>query len=124
MRYTSFYFICCYLWFIVITILFCMPGNAFPDAAVFTYDKLAHSGIFTILVAGLSFAVYKQKGRQPKLWAWFAVTGLLYGVVIEFVQKYWIPNRSFDVKDILADGTGCAAGLLIALIFFRSYTKK
>jgi len=33
---------------------------------------------------------------------------------MEVVQKYFIPNRSFDVKDIIADGFGCAIGLLIS----------
>ena len=40
---------------------------------------------------------------------------------MEFIQKYFIPNRSFDVGDIVADGVGCAAGLLISL---RLYIKN
>ena len=46
---------------------------------------------------------------------------LLYGIAMEFIQKYFIPNRSFDVVDILADGVGSATGLLISL---RLYIKK
>jgi VanZ family protein len=30
------------------------------------------------------------------------------------VQKFFIPNRSFDVKDILADGLGCVIGLFVS----------
>jgi hypothetical protein len=33
---------------------------------------------------------------------------------MELIQKYFIPNRSFDLKDILADGLGCGIGLLIS----------
>lgn len=40
---------------------------------------------------------------------------LCYGVVMEFVQKYFIPNRSFDVGDIVADGIGCAVGVFYSL---------
>ncbi len=40
---------------------------------------------------------------------------------MEFIQKYFIPNRSFDIGDIIADGIGSAAGLLISL---RMYIKK
>jgi len=49
-----------------------------------------------------------------------AVYFLIYGIAMELVQKYFIPNRSFDLKDILADGLGCAVGLLIS----RRYIKK
>lgn len=34
-------------------------------------------------------------------------SGIAYGVIMEFVQKYWIPNRSFELWDIAADSTGC-----------------
>ena len=37
---------------------------------------------------------------------------------MEFIQKYFIPNRSFDVGDIIADGVGSAIGLLISLKLF------
>ncbi len=33
---------------------------------------------------------------------------------MEFVQKYFIPNRSFDVGDIIADGIGCAIGFVLS----------
>ena len=38
------------------------------------------------------------------------VVGWLYGIAMEFVQKYFIPFRSFDFGDIIADGIGCVAG--------------
>jgi hypothetical protein len=40
---------------------------------------------------------------------------------MEFVQKYFIPNRSFDLGDILADGVGSGIGAFIA---GRMYIKK
>ena len=54
----------------------------------------------------------------------FLYMGLLwlgYGAGMELVQKYFIPNRSFDLMDILADGTGSAIGF----VFSRyRYIKK
>ena len=41
--------------------------------------------------------------------------------MIEFVQKSWIPNRSFDIGDIIADGAGAAAGVIYS---FKRYIKK
>jgi len=43
------------------------------------------------------------------------VVGCFYGIAMEFVQKYFIPFRSFDLGDIIADGIGCAAGYLFAI---------
>jgi VanZ family protein len=43
------------------------------------------------------------------------VIGCLYGVLMEIVQKYFIPFRSFDLGDILADGIGCVAGYFYAI---------
>lgn len=35
------------------------------------------------------------------------LSGIAYGIIMEFVQKYWVPNRSFEIWDIAADSTGC-----------------
>ena len=43
------------------------------------------------------------------------VVGCLYGIAMEFVQKYFIPLRSFDLMDILADGVGCIAGYFFSM---------
>ena len=47
---------------------------------------------------------------------WFA-----YGIGMEFVQKYLVANRSFDIGDIIADGVGCVAGLIYS---WRRYIPK
>ncbi len=46
---------------------------------------------------------------------------LTYGVVMEFVQKYFVPGRSFDLLDILCDGIGSFAGMITVL---QIYVKK
>jgi hypothetical protein len=40
---------------------------------------------------------------------------------MEFVQKYFINNRSFDEGDIIADAAGCTLGVLFSL---KRYIKK
>lgn len=42
-------------------------------------------------------------------------TFLAYGVSIEFIQKDFIPNRSFDAIDIISD----AIGIFIGYLFYR-----
>ena len=50
-----------------------------------------------------------------------ALLALAYGIGMEFVQKYFVLNRSFDVGDILADAGGCAVGWFFS---YRSFIKK
>jgi VanZ family protein len=60
-------------------------------------------------------------GKKIRLFIHIALYCFLYGIVMELIQKYFIPNRSFDIGDILADGAGSALGLLLAA---RVYIKK
>jgi VanZ family protein len=60
------------------------------------------------------------EGRKIRYFRQMAIYFFLYGIGMELVQKYLIPNRSFDLKDILADGLGCGIGLLIS----GRYIKK
>lgn len=49
-----------------------------------------------------------------------AVLSSGYGVVMEFVQRNYIPNRSFDAWDIVAD----TAGSFIAFFILLKWKKK
>lgn len=49
-----------------------------------------------------------------KIFLQIMITGIVYGIAMEIVQKYFIPFRSFDLGDIVADGIGCVAGYLFA----------
>ena len=66
----------------------------------------------------------KQEKGSKKINRHFILIGILClicGIMIEFVQKSWIPNRSFDIGDIIADGAGAAAGVIYS---FKRYIKK
>ncbi len=42
------------------------------------------------------------------LFFWIFVIAAVYGAGMEFVQKYFIPGRDFEVGDILADLIGAS----------------
>lgn len=114
-------------WFIISVVLLTLPGSAFPNEnwlGDIYFDKWVHIGMFTMMVFLCCWAVYKTKKDRQKLFNYFlffAITALVYGIIMEFVQKYYIPNRSFDIGDIIADGVGCIAGLLFSI---RRFIKK
>ena len=52
-------------------------------------------------------------GKLMLLFFLFYVLGNVFGIGMEYVQKYWIPGRDYDLADMIADmiGAGVAYGL-------------
>ena len=44
------------------------------------------------------------------------IIACLYGVATELMQKYLIPNRDYDIYDILADSIGAVLGFIFVLL--------
>ena len=92
------------LLFITISYLALSPA---PPAGVSTgWDKANHALAF----ASLAFCGRFAGARRS--WPLF-IALLSYGGVIEWVQFY-VPNRSCDWHDLLADAVGIALGLLVS----------
>lgn len=109
------------IWLLLATILFCLPGTEFPK---FTWqdkiwlDKWIHIFLFMILIILWSKAYSHKKNIQVthrKIFFRIMIIGIVYGIAVEIVQKYFIPFRSFDLVDILADGIGCIAGYFLSV---------
>jgi len=47
------------------------------------------------------------------------LSALLYGLMVEFIQREWVPNRSFDLYDVLADTIGSIIGLIVWFISIK-----
>ena len=114
-------------WLVFTTILLTLPVPAFPKGEWFIkipmFDKWVHIGLFIIMAVLLCRGFYK-KGISEKLKYNFITIGifcLAYGIIMEFVQKYFVPNRSFDIGDIIADGMGAAIGVVYSI---KRYIKK
>lgn len=88
----------------VIAALAWMPGNQVPLST--TWDKLNHGLAF----AALGFLAW---GAHPsrRVPAFVALIG--FGVLIEVVQWY-VPSRSAEWADLVADAIGLAVGALSA----------
>jgi len=107
-------------WLIILTILLCLPGSVLPQESWLDkiyFDKWVHIGLF----GGLAFlwcgVAEKRKNflkSVQQTFVWIALVGCVYGIAMEYVQKYLIPNRSFDIYDILADTIGSISGLVVA----------
>lgn len=114
-------------WIILILFLCTLPGSAIPKASIFDMlhmDKVVHFVLFGSTVVLLAYGYYRQKGVVSKRALLLLVlAATLYGLAIEFIQKYLVANRSFDLYDLLADGVGAATGALVFWWIGRRFLK-
>jgi len=114
-------------WFIISVVLLTLPGSAFPKENWLDkiwFDKWVHIGMFAIMVSLWCWAMLKMYSVSTRLrtvFIWIGLLSLSYGIGMEFVQKYFINNRSFDEGDIIADAVGCTLGVFFSL---KRYVKK
>jgi len=100
-------------WFFVVLYLTCLPGNDLPkigwmDNIIF-FDKWVHMGLFGILVLLFCLPFYKSSFTTKERLNYFIKIFLvvsIWGLTIEFIQKYFIPGRAFDLWDWAADSVG------------------
>ena len=111
--------------FVLIFILLSMPSSGEPGTGWLSYllelpfaDKIIHIGLFGSLALSIFFHFEQYSNisfRSTRTKALSLIACILYGIGMEFYQKYFVPSRSLDVIDMLAD----AMGALLALPFFN-----
>ncbi len=108
-------------WFFVVLVLLCLPGNDIPSVNWLNkiyFDKWVHTGIFCLLALlfMLPFAFSSMDTKEKfQYFLRIAIAVSVWGLTTEFIQKYLVTSRSFDLLDWAAD----SAGALAALIFCR-----
>ena len=104
-----------------------MPGSAFPKTTwldSINFDKLVHYGLFFVWVT--LFSINGIINREIKIRQTFIFTifAILYGVGMEYIQKAFIPNRSFDPGDIYANTSGAMFAFFVILYLYRSDVRR
>jgi predicted Abi (CAAX) family protease len=114
-------------WVIFCTVLLTIPGDSLPGESWLNIphlDKYIHIFLFSVMTVLMSRWLLK-KGipyHRDKLYIIVcALIALAYGIAMEYVQKYWIPLRSFDYTDIIADGVGAILGVVITVFYYLKH---
>ena len=113
-------------WFFVVLVLICLPGKDIPKIGWLTsinFDKAVHVGVFGLLTVLFCWPLYKSDVKTNDRINYFikiAIATSLWGLATEFIQKFWIPSRSFDLFDWAADSLGA----LLAWWFCRKKFSK
>jgi VanZ family protein len=110
-----------FFYFSFISVLFFLPGSAFPKEdwlSKIWFDKWVHIGLFVVLSFLSCWSFLLLQKRQ--LFILLFIT-ICYGLLVEVVQDRFISNRSYDLGDLLADTIGSSLGILF---WVRRYIKK
>ncbi|MBC7888802.1 MAG: VanZ family protein [Ferruginibacter sp.] len=106
-------------WFFVVLVLLCLPGKDIPSNNWFDkiyFDKWVHAGIFGLLALlfMLPFALSPLEDREKlQYFIRIAIATSIWGLTTEFIQKYCVSGRSFDLLDWLADSLGAFTAFTI-----------
>jgi VanZ family protein len=101
-------------WAVIIFLLSSIPGKSMPDVPGLQYDKVLHALVYSVL-GGLFFLALRHASSLTtgRVVAAAALFALAYGLSDEFHQLF-VPGRSADLYDALADGIGGLLGASIA----------
>lgn len=119
------YYVPAAAWIVLILFLCTLPGSELPSISLFDklhMDKIVHFFLFGGTVILLAYGIYRQRGRANiSVLVTITVIAILYGLAIEFIQKYMVANRSFELMDVVADAVGAITGALIFRLVGRRY---
>ena len=104
-----------------------MPGPDVPSAPFFDlvyFYKWVHIGMFGLLTLLWSFPFLRSEKASLKIFFAITIGSIVYGILMEYVQKYFAFERDFDILDILADGIGSIIALFWLFYFFKRKQEK
>lgn len=108
------------LWSALIFILCVMPGEDIPFENLwdmFSLDKLIHASLFYVLVL-LFIRGFSNQNQFIFLKRFPVVAALIisipYGGILEFLQGVFLPDRSADLYDFIANSFGALSSAAVA----------
>ncbi len=112
-------------WFFLVLILICLPGDNLPKAdnwlSYIYFDKWVHAGLFSGLAFLFMMPICRSEVDINIKWNYvikIAIAVCIWGLTTEFIQKFFVPGRSFDVWDWAADSFGISLALFGCRILY------
>lgn len=116
-----------FIWLLLVITLLSLPGSTLPSAAWMSkiqIDKWVHIFLFGMLTISFCFPLlYTKQKPSPKYLTKYliiaTVSSITVGIIMEYVQKNYIPSRSFEIWDIAADSVGSIIGAIFCLLRYK-----
>ena len=110
---------------LIVLVLTCLPGNDIPQVGwldkIPFFDKWVHIGLFGVLTFLLCWPFYKSNFSAKQRLHYFIKIALavsIWGLTIEFIQKYFVISRDFELLDWAADSFGALIAFWISKKIF------
>ncbi|MFD2201551.1 VanZ family protein [Shivajiella indica] len=114
------------LWLVIVTVAVLTPGNSLPKVPLFPFaDKLIHFGLFALLTflwVRVGTLTQERKLKWKNLSTKLLVFTILFPIFIEYLQMF-VPNRSFEFEDILANLIGGVIGFTGFIILYKAGSR-
>ncbi len=112
-------------WFLFVLVLICLPGDDVPDGPdwfnIPEFDKIVHAGLFGGIVFLFCMPFKKStiaRSSKLNLFIRIAMATIVWGIATEYIQKFFIEGRQFDLVDWAADGIGAVIAFFVCRKFF------
>ncbi|MFK7979861.1 MAG: VanZ family protein [Saprospiraceae bacterium] len=107
------------IWGLIILYLSSSPGIQLPPSFwdFIAVDKVGHLVFYGALTFLIAYGFYKIKNQSiNKKWLFISfIISSIYGILLEFMQYSFFPNRFFEILDIIAN----LSGSIIGILFFK-----
>jgi VanZ family protein len=109
---------------LLIIVLLLLPGGSVGGnelLAKIHIDKIVHFILFATVTIVWCYYFYLGNNRTKTKRIFYLLLAIIFselGIIMEFLQTY-VPDRSFDKWDIVADTMGCFAAYYIAISRFK-----
>jgi VanZ family protein len=108
-----------------------MPGSDVPEIGwmdkIPNFDKLVHAGLFGGLTFLFCLPYFKSIfSHRKKINHFIRITFavIIWGITVEFLQKYFIPGRDFELLDWAADSAGALIALWLCIRILKHFEKN
>jgi VanZ family protein len=112
------------LWAIVIFILCSTPSKSIPSSDWLrwvNFDKWVHAFLYFVLFLACFWGYKNYKGDWKIYFFISFFTCITYGIGIELMQAFFLPDRSGDVPDAVANSMGSVFAILFIKIYFKKW---
>lgn len=107
------------VWVAMILIATSIPGSSFASVSLFAgADKLVHAFMYGVLAVLLCRSA-DAEARRPAQTMARVLVGIAIMAAFDEWHQQWIPGRSAEVADLLADVTGALTGATLWLAALR-----
>ena len=106
----------------ILTLGSLLPGetlNYRPLEGRYPLDKIIHVLMYFVMMISISFAIKANEIYNKNYIILSGILLFVYSIVLEGIQEWLIPGRSFELMDIIANFIGTLLGYITFLVMIK-----